>query len=340
MVRLEGNVDSARNLYNMFLQRFQEANKSTDVRLSDATIVDFARPAKVPYNMTGIKTVLLYSLMGLILCGVFITLRFNIDSTFKSHFQVEKRLGISVLSVLPRVEKKLLKGDSFRPFYRRKSCEIYTENINRVRSALQYADNGGSARVVQMTSSIEGEGKSTLSFNLALSCAHLGKKTLIIDADMRRPQLHRVIKNFKGKQGLSDWLKGECSLAEVINECKYEKSLHVIPSGSRTDSPLELLSSAALDKVVETLREHYDQVIIDSPPILPVADSLVIGRKVDGVIMVIEAQRTDTKVAQQALAQLDEAGVAPIGVVLSKLTDSAAEYYYPRKHYGYGYGNT
>jgi len=340
LVRLEGNVESARNLYTMFLQRFQEANKSTDVRLSDATIVDYARPSKNPYNITGVKTVLLSSLVGLFLCAAFIILRFNIDSTFKSHFQVEKRLGFPVLSILPRIPQKLIKADSLAPFYRRKDCAIYTENINRIRSSLQYAEAGKPACVVQMTSSVEGEGKSTLSFNLALACAHMGKKTLIIDADMRRPQLHRVIKNFKGKQGLSDWLNGDCSLAEVINECKYNKALHVIPSGTRTDSPLELLSSDALDKVIKTLKEHYDQVIIDSPPVLPVADSVVIGRKVDGVVLVIEAQRTDTKVAQEAIVQLQEAGITPIGTVLSKLDDTATEYYYPRKHYGYGYGNS
>ena len=336
LVRLEGNVESARNLYTMFLQRFQEANKSTDVRLSDATIVDYARPSTKPYNITGVKTVSLFSIAGLFLCIGFIVLRFNIDSTFKSHSQVEKRLGISVLSVLPRISKTLMKSGSLSPFYRRKDYAIYTENINRIRSSLQYADGGKPLNVVQLTSSVEGEGKSTLSFNLALACAHMGKKTLIIDADMRRPQLHRVVKNFKGKLGFSDWLNGNCSLAESISVCKYNKDLHVIPSGSRTDSPLELLSSNALDKVIITLKDHYDQVIIDSPPILPVADSIVISRKVDGVILVVEAQRTETKVAQEALSQLQEAGVVPIGTVLSKLSDTATEYYYPRKHYGYG----
>ena len=338
LVRLEGNVDSARNLYTMFLQRFQEANKSTDVRLSDATIVDFARAPKRPHNITGVKTVLLSSLVGLFLCAGFIVLRFNIDSTFKSHSQVEKRLGLSVLSVLPRISKQLMKSGSIAPFYRSKDCAIYTENINRVRSSLQYADEGKPMNVVQMTSSVEGEGKSTLSFNLALAFAHMGKKTLIIDADMRRPQLHRVIKDFKGKYGLSDWLNGDCSLAESISKCKYNQALHVIHSGSRTDSPLELLSSGALDKVISTLKDHYDHVIIDSPPVLPVADSIMIGRKVDGVILVVEAQRTETKVAQEALDQMQEAGIVPIGTVLSKLSDTAAEYYYPRKNYGYGYG--
>lgn len=338
LVRLEGNVDSARNLYTMFLQRFQEANKSTDVRLSDATIVDYAQPNKYPHNITGIKTVLLSSLAGLMLCAGFIVLRFNVDSTFKSHSQVEKRLNFSVLSVLPRISKQLIKEGSLAPFYRRKGCEIYTENINRIRSSLQYADAGKPLKVVQMTSSVEGEGKSTLSFNLALACAHMGKKTIIIDADMRRPQLHRVIKKFKGKLGISDWLNGSCSLAEAINKCKFNEDLHVIPSGSRTDSPLELLSSDALEKVINTLKDHYDQVIIDSPPILPVADSIVIGRKVDGVIVVVEAQRTETKVAKEAIEQLQEAGIVPVGTVLSKLDDNATEYYYPRKHYGYGYG--
>lgn len=339
LVRLEGNVESARNLYNMFLQRFQEANKSTDVRLSDATIVDYAQPSTRPHNITGVKTILLSSLLALFLCGGFILLRFNFDNTFKSHFQVEKNLGFPVLSILPKMSKKLIKGDSLYPLYRRKNCAIYTENINRIRGSLQYADNGKPAHVVQMTSSVEGEGKSTLSFNLALACAHMGKKTVIIDADMRRPQLQRVIKN-KNKLGLSDWLSGNCSLSEIIYECQYNEALHVIPSGTRTGSPLELLSSNGLENVIKILRENYEQVIIDSPPILPVADSIVIGRKVDGVVVVIEAQRTETKVAQQALGQLEEAGITPIGTVLSKLDDTATEYYYPRKHYGYGYGNS
>ncbi len=342
LVRLEGNVDSARNLYSMFLQRFQEANMSTDVSLSDATIVDYAKQPKNPYNMTGSKTIILSAMLGLLLCGGFITLRFHFDNTFKSHYQVEKRLGVSVLSVLPNVAKLQKVMNRMQPLYRKKHSAIYTENINRIRSALQYADEGQAAKVIQLTSSVEGEGKSTLSFNLAIACAHLGKKTLIIDADMRRPQLQRVIKKNEGDngKGLSDWWQGGISLAEAIKDCKYDPDLQVMPSGSRTASPLELLSSEAFDRLIVTLREHYDHVIIDSPPILPVADGLEIGRRVDGVIMVIEAEKTQSTVVKQAIAQMDEADIVPFGAVLSKLTETASEYYYPRRYYGYYYGES
>lgn len=340
LVQLEGNVESARNLYSMFLQRFQEANMSTDVRLSDATIVDFAKPALRPFNVTGIKTVILSALVGLFGCVGLILLRFHFDNTFKSHVQIERRLGLPVLSVLPTETRLAKSSNRLSPLYRSKNCAVYTESINRIRSALQYANGGGLNKVTQLTSSVEGEGKSTLSLNLAIACSHLGRKTIVIDADMRRPQMQRIVADGSSKTGLSDWLKGDVPLSDAIKTCQFHPDLHVMPAGNRTDEPLELLSSEAFGKLLNSLREHYDHILIDSPPVLPVADGVEIGRKVDGVILVIEAEKTRSDVVKQALAQLEEANVMPLGAVLSKLTERATEYYYPRRYYGTYYDDT
>lgn len=337
LVRLEEKVESARNLYNMFLQRFQEANKSTDVQLNDSTIVDYALPAKKSSNMTGMKTIFLYIALGFLSCITLVILRFHFDNTYKSHHKLEKHLGFSVLGVLPRLAKNFIQKKSVPSFYRKRGCAVYTENVNRIRSALEFGGEDDSAKVIQLTSSIEGEGKSTLSYNLALSCAYMGKKSIIIDADMRRPQLHNVVSSKAGKEGLSDWLKGKCSLSEIIKESRDNKTLNVITSGSNTKSPLELISSSAMKKLIDALGEHYDCVIVDSPPVLPVADALELGKLSDAVILVVESGRTESTVLREAVDELADAGITPMGTVLSKQSETASEYYYPRRNYGYGY---
>jgi len=338
MVRLEEKVESSRGLYNMFLQRYQEANKSTDVQLNDSTIVDFARPAIRSTNMTGMKTIFIYILLGLFSCISLIILRFYFDPTFKSHHKLEKQLGLSVLGIIPKLSKRIAGKRPVPAFYRKKGCVPYTENVNKIRTALEFSKDGNNGpKVVQLTSSIEGEGKSTLSYNLALSCAHMGMRTIIVDADMRRPQLHYCGVKTENSVGLSDWLRGKCELAQTIRKSKDNDSLRLITAGSSTQSPLELLSSKAMSKLIEALGKHYDCVIIDSPPILPVADSLEIAKLASSILLVVESGRTEGKVLQEAFDLLADNGITPLGTVLSKVSEQSSEYYYPRTSYGYSY---
>ncbi len=341
LVSLEEKVSSARELYNMFLQRYQEANKSTDVQLNDSTIVDFGRPAKYPSNMTGMKTIFLYLTLGFISSITLILLRFHFDNTYRSHRKLEKHLGVPVFGILPKLSKRLTADRDVPCFYRQSQCASYTENVNKIRASLNFKSGKDEpSRIIQITSSIEGEGKSTLSYNLALACAYLGKKTIIIDADMRRPKLHNVVSRGSDNKGLSDWLSSKCNVSEVVKKSRDNEKLSVITSGSVTKSPLELISSDAMQKLIEVLGQHFDCVILDSPPVLPVADALELGKYATTVLLLVESGRTETKLLKDAYERLIDSGITPDGTILSKISARTSEYYYPRREYGYGYTST
>jgi len=209
---------------------------------------------------------------------------------------------------------------------------VYAEAINRIRSSLQYTNAGEPASTIQLTSSLEGEGKSTLAFNLALAMARMGRKTLIIDCDMRRPRLHRLT-DTKQDPGLSDLLEGNVKAREAVRSYPSASNFYIMTAGTRTEQPLELLSSQRFERLLKNLSQTFDHIIIDSPPILPIADALEIGRHMDAVLLVIEAEKTTTDIAKDAMSLLSEAGIQPAGAILSKLGARSSAYYYPQKYY-------
>lgn len=198
---------------------------------------------------------------------------------------------------------------------------------------------GEDVKVISITSCMPNEGKSSVTMNLGLALAESGKKVLIIDADMRKSILTGRYKIQHAELGLSHYLSGQCSAEEVKSKTNYE-NLHMIVSGPVPPNPSELLSHHRLKKLLDEMKESYDYIIIDSPPLGSVADALIAGRLSDGILLVIESEAVSYKYAQKIKKQLEMAECKILGVVLNKVNLKKREYYgrYYGKYYGKYYG--
>ena len=212
----------------------------------------------------------------------------------------------------------------------------YDEAIKTLRTNLQFC--GSSIKVIMFTSSLPDEGKSDISFSLALSLAQIGKKTLVIDADIRKSVL--VTRYNAGREiyGLSQYLSGQRSLDEVIYETGRD-SLNVIFAGPYSPNPAELLEEELFTNLVKKVRDEYDYVIIDTPPMASLIDGAIVARNCDGAVIVIESGAISYRLEQKVKEQIENANCRVLGVVLNKVDIRNEAYYGKYGKYGSSYVN-
>lgn len=206
---------------------------------------------------------------------------------------------------------------------------VEEEAFKSLRTNIEFC--GQDKKVIALTSSIPGEGKSSVTFNLAKSLAENDKKVVIIDADLRKSVLIGRYKVSGAKKGLTHYLSGQNSVDEVLCATNV-KNLDMIFSGHSTPRPSELLGGDLFKKLIEEFRETYDYVIIDTPPLGSVIDAAVIAKIVDGAIIVIETGKISYKITQKVKEQLDKSGCEVLGAILNKMDLSHDKYY--GKYYG------
>lgn len=209
---------------------------------------------------------------------------------------------------------------------------IVSEAFRVLRTNLQFAGVDKPLKKILITSSVPQEGKSLITSNLAISIASAGNKTLLVDADLRRPKQQKnfLLENYKG---LSNLLAENLPLESVINETKVE-NLHVLTSGPVPPNPAEILGSAKMKKFIEEACSIYDMVLFDSPPVNSVADASILSASMDGVILVVEAGSTEREAAMVAKQQLEKVNARILGVVLNKVEQKSGGYYYYYYYYG------
>jgi capsular exopolysaccharide synthesis family protein len=206
-----------------------------------------------------------------------------------------------------------------------------------LRTALMLSSAGHAPRTLLITSSQPAEGKTTTSVNTAISLAQTGSAVLLIDADLRRPRVHKVF-NLKNNAGLSNYLAGECDIGSLIQIAM--PNLYVLPVGPLPPNPAELLGSAKMKQAIETLSANFDYVVIDSPPVSSFADSLILSALVEGVIIVVKAGMTPREMAQRTKAHLQSVGAKILGVVVNQIKLQPHDYYYYSTYYSrYYYGD-
>lgn len=207
------------------------------------------------------------------------------------------------------------------------------EAYKALRTNIQFC--GVENRVIMLTSSMPGEGKTSTSFNLAASLAEIGKKVVLIDADMRKSNLvKRYMVEIRVK-GLSQLLSGQNTIEEVLCETSIP-NLHMIFAGAVPPNPAELLNGAIFEKLVGAMKKMYDYVIIDTPPLGSVADAAVVSRNCDGMVFVCAAGEVKRKFVQDIVRQATGTGCKLLGVVLTKAENGGKGYY--NKYYGKYYG--
>ena len=207
----------------------------------------------------------------------------------------------------------------------KESKSIAAESYRTLRTNIQYSSFDKEYRVIVVTSSEPGEGKSTTSGNLALSLAQDNKKVILIDCDLRKPSIHKKFK-ISNLVGLSDVLVGKAEIAKVVH--KYNNNLVILTSGKIPPNPSEMLSSKAMTNLLENLKETFDYIILDTPPVQAVTDSQILSTKADGTLLVVRAEKTKKESVHNAVNLLRKVNANIIGAVLNGIDSSRGKYYY------------
>ena len=200
------------------------------------------------------------------------------------------------------------------------------EAYRGIRTSIEFSNLDKNLQVITVTSSMQNEGKSTVLANLAVSFANLDKKVLIMEGDLRNPSVHRMF-NISNIKGLTDILLQNKVFADCVH-CTDVKNLHVLTCGAIPPNPSEMLSSKKIRDFIESLREYYDYIFIDAPPIGIVTDAGIISTFTDGCIFVVGAGDADIEMAKVSKERLEKVGANILGVVLNKFESSGASGYY------------
>lgn len=296
------------------------------IQLSAGQVVQRASVPHTPVSPDKTRNAILGLCVGLALGIGFALLRERLDDRVKSREEVERRLGAPVLASVPRVSG-WRKAEEAYLVLRADSRSPVAEAYRTLATNVQYLSSQRSLRVIMVTSAVGGEGKSTTSANLAVALAQTGKRVVLVSADLRKPRIHRFFGLLNGV-GLSDYLSGNLALTIVAQESGV-RNLRVIASGPAPENPSGLLGSGRNEELLEALREVADFVIVDTPPLLAVADASILAPMVDGTIYVMDASQSGRSAIAHARDQLQNAGGSVLGVVYNNFD--------PAKAKGYGY---
>lgn len=345
LAALEREVATSRQFYDMFMQRYKETNISGEMHSPIARVVD---PAIVPGGAFGPNKRLIVglSLLAALLVAISLALLLErLDNTVKSSHEVETRLGVPTLGVLNITKVK--KGTQLERAFLDDPQTSFSEAIRTIRSGVMLSAIDSPRKIVLVTSSIPEEGKTTVASNLAFALGHV-KKTLLIDADMRRPKIGRVLGGSGSNLlGLSQLVAGEAPAERCIYPVAQGSQLSVLPSGRIPPNPLELLASQGFAAMIERLAQAFEMIVIDSPPVQLVSDALVLSNLATEVVYVVKADDTPYPLARLGLRRLRRVNAPILGVVLNQLDPVKADRYYGEysgygsryynKKYGYGY---
>jgi len=346
---LSQEASSQKQLYEDLYTKLQEADISAGMKATNITIVD---PANVPFIPVLPKTGL-FLLLGVV-AGVVLGfggahLMDSIDNTVVSLPEIEEITGAAVLAVIPdfkgstsskkiRGEKSAqetaLQAERSTAWVISHPTSIVSEAFRVLRTGIFLSRPGGMPRTLLVTSSVPGEGKSTVTFNLAAAIAQNGRKVIILEADMRRPTLKRYL-GVTGDIGLSNVLTDLVPLDDAIIHGVGTANLDILPGGPVPPLPAELLGSVKFDSVLRELRSRYDIVLIDSPPALILTDAIAIALKVDAVIWIVRAGTATRPHLVRAAQQIHRSRLPFIGYVLNGLDSRIDPYGYGYSYYGY-----
>ncbi|MCB4358678.1 GumC family protein [Quatrionicoccus australiensis] len=337
---LEREVESNRQIFDMFVKRAKETSISSDLQTPVARVVDMAVVPDRPVKPQKLQIILISFILGVFIATLAALVLERLDNTLKTSDDVETKLKTPLLTALPLLtDDEVARESTARIFIDNPKC-LYSEAIRTARTGVLLSALDVPKRLLLITSSLPGEGKTTFSINLAMAHAHT-KKTLLIDADMRRPAISKGLGLQPGAMGLSNLVSGTAKLEDCLQHLDGS-SLDIMPSGSIPPNPVELLLSQKFKDTLDHLMEVYDVVIIDSPPVELVSDALVISPMATGVIYVSRANSTPWQLARRGLQRIRRAEGQLLGVVLNRLDFAQAEKYYGEySGYGkYGYGQT
>jgi succinoglycan biosynthesis transport protein ExoP len=328
---LAREADTNRSIYDGLLQRYRELNASAGITASNISVVDQAQIPTEPSSPHPMLNLAIALLMGTVAAAIVVFLKDQLDDRIRIPEEVEQKVGLSLLGVVPEAKDE----DPIEALADPKS--VVSESYSALRSSLLYSTREGLPKVMLVTSAQASEGKSTTSYAVARSMAQVGKRALLVDGDLRRPSIHRLA-GVENKAGLSSVLIGEKTIEEAIAQGGID-NLYVMPSGPLPPSPAELLSSPRLVEFLNAVRDAFDVVIVDSAPVLGLADSPGLSALADGVLLVIESNRGRGGQLKAAVRRLRMMKPTILGAVLTKFDPEGAgnaySTYYQYDYYQY-----
>lgn len=328
-------------LFDDTSQQLSEMQLGNEVEAIKAQILVPARTGRLVFpillKFIGIGTVL-GGFLGVGL-GYLVELA---DRSFRKPEDIIREFGFPLVGHIPFMKAKQLGEEKGTDEFDRSAVCLHqprsraAEAFRSVRTAVCFGAFGGERSVIQITSPTAGDGKSTLSLNLSISLALSGKRTILVESDFRRPRIHKLT-GINNKLGIVDVLRGDAELTDCIQASSVE-SLSILPCGSRPKNPAELLSRPEYEQLLHVLREKFDYVIIDTPPVLFVTDATVVAQRVDGVLLTTRLSRHARDSVRKALDQLRDIGATVTGIVINGVEESDG--YGSYRYSGYQYRNS
>lgn len=381
--RLTREQEINQKMYGALRERLEEARIAEAEKVPDASIIERAVVPKAPISPRKQLGIAIGLMLGLLLGCVLSFVLETMDTSIGTIEDVEQLLNLPVLAVIPHIPReekreerlmyfkrrfKLLRANPRLLFKPRKGIgqndklalhahyapnSIVAEAYRILRTNLKVSPD---RKVILVTSSGPGEGKTTVLSNLGIVVAQGGAKTIIVAGDLRRPEVDRAFGLSREDQGLAEVLRGALPLPRAIRGLSdfilgkfgydeavknpYLSNLFIVNTGQLPENPVELIGSKLMQELLKTLRSEFDVVLVDAPPLLPVADSLLLAPHVDGVVLVYEVGRISRAVLLRAKAQLESVGAKMLGVVLNhvrpEVQTQPRDYYYYRQRYAYG----
>jgi len=326
---LKREAEGARELYDLLIRRFKETSVTEEIDAGNIRIIDKAEYAyQVSPNTR--RDLRLAAVIGLMLgLGLAFFVEY-LDNTIKSPEEVEPYFRVPLLGVVlghqvkGRREEDVNKKDELVTMKDPKSA--VSESYRGIRTRILFSSTVSQPKSILIVSAMEGEGKTISAANLAVIMARTGSRVLLLDCDMRKPRMNSIF-GLEREKGVSNILVGDCSISDAVHKTDIE-NLNLIPCGKIPPNPSELLGSKAMREMLATLSRSYDRIVIDSPPVTAVTDAVVLSKAVDGVVVVLQANKTERVLAKRAIEQMQAVNAHIFGIILNRLDERMTKYYH------------
>jgi exopolysaccharide transport family protein len=344
---LKRDLDSNRTLYEGLLEKLKEAGVTAGLRSNNFRIIDAARVPTSP-SEPNIPRNLTFALMLGVISGVGLAFILeNMDNTVRTPEQATALSGLPALGMIPLGSKSVSHGPTGKrlgltPISSKEAVETVTqvrpqsqmaESYRALRTSLLLSNLGAPPKVIMVTSARPQEGKTTTSINTAIVLAQKGVRVLLIDADLRRPSVHKTL-GMGPRSGLSNVLTGSATAQQAITTSPVLPNLFILPAGTPPPNPAELLASSNMRDLIAELRAEFDHIVIDTPPTLSVTDAVVLSPRADATILVIRSGQTTKQALRRARDILTQVNAHVAGVLLNAVDLTSPDYYYYYEYQG------
>jgi succinoglycan biosynthesis transport protein ExoP len=342
---LKRDLDTNRQLYEGLLEKLKEAGVSAGLRSNNFRIVDVARVPTGPIEPNIPRNLSFAFMLGLTSGVGLAFLLEGLDNTVRTTEQAQMISGLPPLGMIPLGSRTAREGANAKRLVIASSKEVVelitqvrpqsqmAESYRALRTSLLLSNLGAPPKVIMVTSALPQEGKTTTSINCAVVLAQKGIRVLLIDADLRRPSIHKTL-GMGPRSGLSNVLTGSATLQSAITHSPILPNLDVLPAGTPPPNPAELLASTNMRDVLQELRGKYDHIVVDTPPTLSVTDAVVLSPRADAIVLVIRSGQTTKQALRRSRDILMQVNAKVSGVLLNAVDLSSPDYYYYYEYQG------